>query len=39
MNIFISTWALLVGGLIVALPMVHLRVKDYTSIEDETLYP
>jgi hypothetical protein len=38
MNIFISTWVLLVAGLIIALPMVHLRIKDYTGIEDETLY-
>ncbi|KAF8224043.1 MFS general substrate transporter [Tricholoma matsutake] len=37
MNIFISTWVLLVGGLVVALPMIHLRVKEHTDIEDETL--
>jgi hypothetical protein len=38
MNIFVSTWALLVGGLIFALPMIHLRVKDHTDIKDETMY-
>jgi MFS family permease len=37
MNIFISTWVLLVVGLIFTLPMIHLRVKDHTDIEDETL--
>jgi len=35
MNIFVSTWALLVGGLIFALPMIHLRVKNHTEILDE----
>lgn len=38
MNIFISTWGLLVAGLLFAAPMIHLRVKDYTDLEDETLY-
>ncbi|KAH7907552.1 MFS general substrate transporter [Hygrophoropsis aurantiaca] len=37
MNMFISTWCLAVGGLIVAFPMVYLRVKDHTDLEDETL--
>ncbi|KAA1470945.1 MFS general substrate transporter [Dentipellis sp. KUC8613] len=35
MNIFISTWALLVGGLIFVLPMIHLRVTDHTDYEEE----
>ena len=30
MNIFVSTWALLVAGLIFALPMIYLRVTDHT---------
>lgn len=30
MNIFISTWVLLVAGLVFALPMIHMRVKDTT---------
>lgn len=38
MNMFISTWVLLVAGLIFALPMIHLRVKDHTELADETLY-
>ena len=37
MNIFASTWALTVGGLVCALPMVYLRVKNTTDLEDETL--
>ncbi|KAJ3998840.1 MFS general substrate transporter [Lentinula boryana] len=37
MNIFISTWVMLVSGLIFALPMIHLRVKNHTEIVDETL--
>ena len=35
MNIFISTWVLLVAGLVFALPMVYMRVKDYTEASDE----
>ncbi|KAF4597058.1 hypothetical protein EYR40_007508 [Pleurotus pulmonarius] len=35
MEIFISTWVLLVVGLVLLLPMIHLRVTDYT--EKETL--
>lgn len=38
MNIFLSTWVLLVAGLVFALPMIHLRVKDHTDLADETLY-
>lgn len=34
MNIFISTWVLLVAGLICALPMIHMRVQDHTD-DDE----
>ncbi|KAI0717507.1 MFS general substrate transporter [Cerioporus squamosus] len=37
MNIFISTWVLLVAGLIFALPMIHMRVKETTEEADETL--
>ncbi|KAG7090640.1 hypothetical protein E1B28_009742 [Marasmius oreades] len=37
MGIFISTWVLLVAGLLFALPMIHLRVKDHTDFEDETI--
>ncbi|GLB36694.1 putative MFS general substrate transporter [Lyophyllum shimeji] len=37
MTIFISTWVLLVAGLLFALPMIHLRVKDHTDIADEAL--
>ena len=38
MNMFISTWVLLVAGLVFALPMIYLRVKDHTELADETLY-
>jgi MFS family permease len=37
MNIFLSTWGLLAAGLLFALPMIHLRVKEHTEIADETL--
>jgi len=37
MEIFISTWVLLVAGLLFALPMIYLRVKDHTDLKDETL--
>ncbi|KAG8858408.1 hypothetical protein FRB96_005293 [Tulasnella sp. 330] len=37
MNIFASTWALLAGGLLFALPMLYNRVKDHTEIEEEIL--
>ena len=38
MNIFISTWVLLVAGLIFALPMIVMRVKDHTELVDEAVY-
>ena len=38
LNIFLSTWTLLVAGLVFARPMIHLRVKNHTELEDETLY-
>ena len=37
MTIFISTWALLAAGLICALPVLYLRVKGHTTLEEETL--
>ena len=38
MNIFASTWALLVAGLIFALPMLYLRVRNTTTLEEDSLY-
>ena len=38
MNMFISEWALLVGGLVFALPMVILRIKNHTDLDDETMF-
>ncbi|KAI0785950.1 major facilitator superfamily domain-containing protein [Abortiporus biennis] len=35
MNLFLSTWVLLVAGLVFALPMIHMRVKDTTDGFDE----
>ena len=37
MTIFISTWVLLAAGLICALPVLYLRVKEHTTLEEETL--
>jgi hypothetical protein len=37
MDIFASTWALLAAGLLFAFPMIYLRVKNHTELEDETL--
>ena len=37
MNIFISTWVLLTVGLILAIPMVMVRVKEHTDFADETI--
>ncbi|KAG2081098.1 MFS general substrate transporter [Suillus discolor] len=37
MNIFLSTWCLMVGSMIFAAPMVYLRVTDHTDVEDETV--
>lgn len=38
MNIFLSTWSLLGAGLLFAFPMIYLRVRDHTELEEETLY-
>ncbi|KAF8508521.1 major facilitator superfamily domain-containing protein [Gautieria morchelliformis] len=37
MNIFASTWALLVAGLVFALPMLYLRVRNTTTLEEDML--
>ncbi|KAJ6553314.1 major facilitator superfamily domain-containing protein [Mycena capillaripes] len=37
MNVFASTWALCATGLLFALPMIYLRVKDHTDLEDEAI--
>ena len=31
LNIFYSTWGLLLGGLVFALPMMHMRIQDHTT--------
>ncbi|KAG6849467.1 hypothetical protein H0H93_008194 [Arthromyces matolae] len=38
MNIFASTWALLIAGLLFVLPMIHLRVTEHTDGENDTMY-
>lgn len=35
MNIFVSTWVLLVAGLIFALPMIYIRVTDQTDTKED----
>ncbi|KAI0809164.1 MFS general substrate transporter [Irpex lacteus] len=35
MNMFISTWVLLVAGLVFAFPMIHMRVQEYTDEADD----
>ncbi|EGO03432.1 hypothetical protein SERLA73DRAFT_69299 [Serpula lacrymans var. lacrymans S7.3] len=37
MNIFASTWALTAAGLVIALPMVYMRVRD-SSEDDDQIY-
>ncbi|KAG6331719.1 hypothetical protein ID866_7369 [Astraeus odoratus] len=37
MNIFLSSWCLTTFGLVCALPMIYLRVKEHTELADETL--
>jgi hypothetical protein len=38
MNIFLSTWCLVVAGLVFSFPMICLRIRDTTVLEDEGLY-
>jgi len=38
MSMFASTWVLLAAGLVFALPMLYLRVRNTTALEEETLY-
>ena len=33
LNIFYSTWGLLLAGLVFALPMMHMRINDHTTDE------
>ncbi|KAG2145806.1 MFS general substrate transporter [Suillus clintonianus] len=37
MNIFVSTWVLVAAGMMCAFPLVYVRVKDHTEIDDEAL--
>lgn len=35
MNVFASSWGLLAGSLVIALPLILLKVKDSVAIEDD----
>ncbi|KXN84831.1 hypothetical protein AN958_12125 [Leucoagaricus sp. SymC.cos] len=37
MNLFVSTWVLLAAGLVFALPLIAMRVKNHTEASDEIL--
>ena len=37
MNIFVSTWVILTAGLIFALPMLIVRVKEHTDLAEEII--
>ncbi|KAG1717240.1 hypothetical protein EDB19DRAFT_1820288 [Suillus lakei] len=37
MTIFISTWCLVAAGLVFSFPMIYLRIRDTTMIQDEGL--
>ncbi|KAG2127551.1 MFS general substrate transporter [Suillus bovinus] len=37
MDIFISTWVLTAAGMIFAFPLVYVRLKDHTEMDDEAL--
>lgn len=37
MNIFLSSWCLTAAGLLFALPMIYLRVKNHTELKEEAL--
>ncbi|KAF8838976.1 MFS general substrate transporter [Paxillus ammoniavirescens] len=37
MNIFISTWCLVAAGLVLSFPMIYLRVRDTTVLDDEAM--
>jgi ABC-type molybdate transport system permease subunit len=38
MAIFGSTWGLLVAGLVFALPVMYIRIKNHTEVADEAMY-
>ncbi|KAG2038705.1 hypothetical protein BDR03DRAFT_294838 [Suillus americanus] len=37
MNVVISTWVLVTARMMFAFPLVYVRVKNHTEIDDETL--
>ena len=38
MNIFASCWALLAGGLIIAAPVLLMKIKDTVSVEEDVKF-
>ena len=38
LNIFYSTWGLLIAGLVFAVPMMHMRITDHTTEDDDGYY-
>ncbi len=38
MNMFLSTWVLLVAGLIFALPVMQIRIKNQTDLADDARF-
>jgi len=37
LNIFLSTWCLVVAGLLFAFPMIYMRIRDTTVLNDEAI--
>lgn len=35
LNMFASSWALLAGSLVIALPLVFFKVRDHVTIEED----
>jgi len=38
MNEFASTWGLLAGSLVVAIPVIFMKIKDHISVEEDLLF-
>lgn len=38
MNEFISNWALLGGSIIIAAPVIFIKIKDHVTVEEDVAY-
>jgi hypothetical protein len=38
MNIFLSTWCLVVAGLLFSFPMIYMRIRETTVLDDEFMF-